>query len=137
MMEWASPIAMYVSNIPIEFDYTEYQPPTMPDIGPFDCAKYRPPTIPDNDPSRLVITSRSEQGGHNECAASIGIQDEHESEIERHIDDIDQIESPMRINRYEVVLQDGQDFDDVHNRYGLSSICSEQLGGKQDQRPVE
>ncbi|ERN13649.1 hypothetical protein AMTR_s00049p00103990 [Amborella trichopoda] len=96
MMEGASPIAMYVSNRPIDSDYTEYQPPTMPDIGPSDCIEYRPPTIPDNDPSRLVI-----------------IQDEHESKIERHMDDIDLIESPLRINSYEVVLQDGQDFDNI------------------------
>ncbi|ERN14896.1 hypothetical protein AMTR_s00032p00171360 [Amborella trichopoda] len=114
MMEGASPNAMYVSNRPIEFDYVEYQPPIMPDIGPSNCTEYRPPTMPDNDPSRLVITSRPEQVGHSECVVGIGVQDEHESEIKRYMDDIDPIESPQRINGYEVVLQDGQNFDDVH-----------------------
>ncbi|ERN10917.1 hypothetical protein AMTR_s00164p00051510 [Amborella trichopoda] len=90
MMEGSSLISMYVSNKPIEFDCTEYRPPTMPDNGPSDCIEYRPPTILDN-----------------------GIEDEHDSEIERHIDDIDPIENPMRINRYKVVLRDDQDFDDV------------------------
>ncbi|ERM93746.1 hypothetical protein AMTR_s00004p00263050 [Amborella trichopoda] len=77
VMEGSSPIAMYVSNRPIEFDSTEY----------------RPPTVPDNGPSRLAI-SRSEQLVHSEGPAGIGLEDEHDSEIKQHIDDIDPIESP-------------------------------------------
>ncbi|ERN15823.1 hypothetical protein AMTR_s00039p00159020 [Amborella trichopoda] len=75
MIEGASSIAMYVSNKHIE---SEYQPPTMPDIGSSDCTEYRPPTMPDNDPSRLVNTSRPKQIGHSEYCAGIDIQDEVE-----------------------------------------------------------
>ncbi|ERN00389.1 hypothetical protein AMTR_s00104p00134230 [Amborella trichopoda] len=109
IMEESFPIAIYISNKPIESNCIEYRLSTMPDIGPSDCTEYRPPTMPDNNPSRLVITSRPEQVGHSECADGIGVQDEHESEIERHLDNVNQIESPLRINRYEVVFKDGQD----------------------------
>ncbi|ERN10409.1 hypothetical protein AMTR_s00026p00171440 [Amborella trichopoda] len=98
MMEGSSPIAMYVSNKPIESDCTEYRPPIMPDIGPSDCGEYRPTTMPDNGPSSC--TSPPEQVGDSEYAAGIGVQGENESQIERHFD-IDPIESPLRINRYE------------------------------------
>ncbi|ERN14499.1 hypothetical protein AMTR_s00174p00067570 [Amborella trichopoda] len=64
-------------------------------------------------PSPIAITSRPEQVGHSECVAGIGLQDAYESKIEQHMDDIDSIESPLMINHYEVVLQDGQDFDNV------------------------
>ncbi|ERN05466.1 hypothetical protein AMTR_s00007p00249340 [Amborella trichopoda] len=129
MMEGSSSIAMYVSNRPIESDSIEYRPPTVTDNGPsrlvissrpehvsnrpivLGSIEYQPPTVPDNGPSRLAISSRSEQLVQSEGAASI--EDEHNSEIERHIDDIDPIKSPLRINRSEVVLRQYQDFDDV------------------------
>ncbi|ERN17687.1 hypothetical protein AMTR_s00059p00205030 [Amborella trichopoda] len=56
MMEGSSPIAMCVSNRPIESDNIDYLPPTIPDIGPFDYSGYRRPTIPNNGPSILVMS---------------------------------------------------------------------------------
>ncbi|ERN10428.1 hypothetical protein AMTR_s00026p00201250 [Amborella trichopoda] len=71
-MEGSSPIAMYVSNGPIESDYIEYRPPTMSDNGPSDCIEYRPPTMPDNGPSS---TFGSKQVVRSECVAGIDIED--------------------------------------------------------------
>ncbi|ERN17835.1 hypothetical protein AMTR_s00047p00187680 [Amborella trichopoda] len=87
IVEGSSSISMYVSNRHIESKSTEY----------------RPPTVLDNGPSRLALSSRSEQVVHSECPADIGVEDEHDSEIEQHIDDIDPIERPFKINHYKLV----------------------------------
>ncbi|ERM98969.1 uncharacterized protein LOC18426993 [Amborella trichopoda] len=96
MLETPPPIAMCISNRPIDLYPVENQP-----------------SLPKNGPSTRETRScesMAEQVVLNEGVVA-GLKIDHKTEIERNIDPI---ESPVRMDHYEVVLQQGQEFDDVH-----------------------